>query len=203
MARFWSQGLHKQGYFSYNNTLDVNDCESDNPIEVDSFGNLRKLTHDFLNQCPFTADKLNSDQHNLYATTVEEHFTNSYLNVILETHLDVDQSSGVFLTEKTFKPIKHSQPFIIFGAAGSIAQLRKMGYRTFDHVINHAYDNIQNNTQRWNMACQEFEHLMTCDLHQLYLACEDDIRHNQQLFLDTKAARVNNLLERITHATIS
>lgn len=203
MARFWSQGLHNQGYFSYNNAVDVNDQEQDNPIEVDSFENLRSTTHDFLKHCPFTADALNSNQHNLYATTVGEHFSNSYLNVILETHLDVDQSGGVFLTEKTFKPIKHSQPFIIFGAAGSIAQLRSMGYQTFDHVINHSYDSIINNTQRWDTACKEFEHLMTCDLHQLYLACEEDIKHNQQLFLATKSDRVNNLLERITHATIS
>jgi hypothetical protein len=203
MARFWSQGLHKQGYFSYNNALGVDDQENDNPIEIDSFENLRNNTYEFLNQCPFVADSLSPDQHNLYATTVEEHFGNSYLNVILETHLDVDQSNGVFLTEKTFKPIKHSQPFIIFGAAGSIAQLRAMGYRTFDHVINHNYDSIADNTQRWDAACREFEHLMTCDLHQLYLACEGDLRHNQQLFLASKEARVNSLLERITHATIS
>lgn len=203
MARVWAQGLHNDGYFSYNKSLSVNEHEKDNPIEIDSFENLRDNTYKFLNQCPFVADSLNSDQHNLYATTVEEHFSNSYLNVILETHLDVDQSHGVFLTEKTFKPIKHSQPFIIFGAQGSIAQLRSMGYRTFDHVINHAYDLITNNTQRWDAACREFEHLMTCDLHQLYLACEDDIKHNQKLFLAPKADRVNNLLERIAHATIS
>ena len=203
MARFWSQGLDKQGYFSYNNAIDVDDQEQDNPIEIDSFNNLRSITHAFLKHCPFTADPLSSDQHNLYATTVKEHFSNSYLNVVLETQLDVDQSGGVFLTEKTFKPIKHSQPFIIFGAPGSIAQLRSLGYRTFDHVINHSYDLIIDNTQRWDAVCKEFEHLMTCDLHQLYLACEEDIKNNQQLFLTAKTDRVNNLLERITHATIS
>lgn len=203
MARFWKQGFHEQGYFSYNNNLNTGEHWRESPVTILNFPGLLDTTNEFLSQCPFVADTLTSDDHNLYSNTVKEHFGNSYLNVILETHLDVDQSNGVFLTEKTFKPIKHSQPFIIFGASGSIAQLRAMGYRTFDHVINHSYDSIIDNTQRWDAACQEFEHLMTCDLHQLYLACEDDLRHNQQLFLAPKADRVNSLLERITHATIS
>lgn len=203
MARFWKQGFSDHGYFSYNNELNTDDHWRNSPITILEFPGLLDTINEFLSNCPFIADDLSSNQHNLYSNTVEAHFRDSYLNVILETHLDVDQSHGVFLTEKTFKPIKHSQPFIMFGAQGSIAQLRSMGYRTFDHVINHAYDAIADNTQRWDAACKEFEHLMTCDLHKLYLACEDDLRHNQELFLATKADRVNILLERITHATIS
>lgn len=197
MARFWSQGFHNQGYFSYNKDLSVNDCENENPIEIDSFDGLRDTTYKFLEHCPFIADNLNSDQHNLYATTVTQHFEDSYLNVVLETHLDVDQSNGVFLTEKTFKPIKNCQPFIIFGGAGSVEQLRTMGYRTFDHVINHSYDNIENNTHRWNMACQEFERLMQADLHCLYQQCHDDLKHNQQLFLSSKTNRLNTLIKKL------
>jgi hypothetical protein len=198
MARFWSQGFHEQGYFSYTKDLSVNDCETDNPIEVDSFCNLRNTTYRFLEHCPFQADTLTSDQHNLYATTVREHFENSYLNVILETHLDVDQSNGVFLTEKTFKPIKNCQPFVIIGAANSIAQLKKMGYRTFDHVIDHSYDTIKNNTQRWHAVCSEIERLMSTDLHSLYLSCRDDLEHNQQLFLSSKTDRLNTLIMKLT-----
>jgi hypothetical protein len=203
MARIWSQGFHKDGYFSYNRDLSVDDKEEDNPIEIDSFENLRSNTYDFLKRCPFKSDNLNSDEHNLYATTVREHFEDSYLNVVIETHMDVDQSGGVFLTEKTFKPIKNCQPFIIFGAKGSIQQLRNMGYRTFDHVIDHSYDNIENTTERWDAACQEFERLMTVDLYQAYVSCKDDLLWNQQLFLAPKADRLNRLLESIHNATIS
>lgn len=198
MARFWSQGLHLDSYFSYNHDLSVNESELDNPIEVDSFGDLRKITHRFLEHCPFTADEFSSDVHNLYANTVENHFTDSYLNVVIETHMDVDQSNGVFLTEKTFKPIKHCQPFVIIGAAGSIQQLRDMGYRTFDHVIDHGYDRIENTTQRWDAVCKEVERLSTVDLHQVYLACRDDLVHNQRLFLAPKTQRLSSLLTELT-----
>lgn len=197
MARFWRQGLNKQGYFSYNHEISVDDREEDNPIEVDSFETLRSDTYKFLEKCPFKSDSLSSAEHNLYATTVREHFENSYLNVILETHMDVDQSNGVFLTEKTFKPIKNCQPFVIIGAAGSIAQLKKMGYRTFDHVIDHSYDSMENTTQRWNAVCSEVERLVATDLHSLYLSCREDLLWNQNLFAAGKQDRLNSLLERL------
>ena len=194
MARFWQQKLHNCSYFSYNNIITVNEEEDDNPIEIDSFENLRNITYDFLNHCPFVCDELTSDQHNLYATTVENFFADSYVNVILETHLDTDQSLGAFLTEKTFKPIKNSQPFVIIGAPGSVAQLKKLGYRTFDHVIDHSYDSVVNNTQRWDTACKEVERLATTDLHNLYQQCRDDLIWNQNLFLQSKINRLNSLL---------
>lgn len=197
MARFWHLGLHQHSYFSYNKDISVGEHEDDNPIEIDSFGNLRQITRDFLQNCPFHADKLDSTTHNLYATTVEKHFTDSYLNVILETHMDVDQSGGVFLTEKTFKPIKHCQPFVIIGAAGSVQQLRNMGYRTFDHVIDHSYDQIENTTERWNQACLEVERLSSSNLHKMYLNCREDLLWNQELFMSSKHNRLSNLLNNI------
>lgn len=197
MARFWYLGLHKHSYFSYNSDIVVGESEDDNPIEVDSFGDLRAITRNFLQNCPFYADELDSATHNLYATTVDKHFADSYLNVILETHMDVDQSGGVFLTEKSFKPIKHCQPFVIIGAAGSIQQLRNMGYRTFDHVIDHSYDRIENTTDRWNRACLEVERLAATNLHQTYVQCRDDLLWNQELFMSSKTDRLSTLLNRI------
>jgi len=192
MARLWMKGLHEKAYFSYNNSMDVGETPEDNPIEVDSFGSLRHHTEFFLKLCPFHADLLSSNEHNLYHHTVSAHHDNAYFNFILETHLDVDQSGGVFLTEKTFKPIKHCQPFVIVGAAGSIQKLRDMGYRTFDHVVNHSYDTIENNTERWDAVCNEMERIAKSKkIHAMYVACKEDLLHNQQHFLATKRERLH------------
>lgn len=199
MARIWSDGYHDQGYFSYCKDLSTGEHWRESPVTILNFVGLFDKINHFLEHCPFSADSLNSQQHNLYSTTVIEHFDNSYINVILETHLDCDQTGGVFVTEKTFKPIKNAQPFIMFGAHGTITHLRNLGYRTFDHVIDHSYDEIENNTQRWNSAYQEFQRLMTVDLHQLYLDCEQDLKHNQDLFLSLKPQRLNTLLQQSTH----
>lgn len=198
MARLWKQDLHTLGYFSYNNSIDIGDQYTDNPIELDQFQGLRDTVSDFLNRCPFKADTLNNIEHNDHGKFVEEHFAESYLNLVLETHLDVDQSGGAFLTEKTFKPIKHCQLFIIIGAVGSIEKLRSLGYKTFDHVIDHSYDQEPNNTCRWDMAMTEAERLIKDDrLHLQYLTCEKDLQHNQNLFLASKADRLNNLLSQL------
>ena len=198
MARLWQQGLHQQGYFSYNSKIDIGNQETDNPIEVDQFSGLRAHTYNFLKYAPFRADKLTSDLHNEYSSSVPDHYSESYLHIVLETHFDTEQSSGVFLTEKTFKPIKFCQPFVILGAAGSIAQVKKMGYRTFDHVIDHSYDSISNNTKRWDAAMSEIERLITdTDLHSLFQSCGSDLIHNRQLFLSSKRERLNTLIKKV------
>lgn len=199
MADFWRRGWHQQGYFSYNPALTVGDQESDNPIEVDRFDGLRAATHRFLRH-QFTADDLSSDQHNDHRLVVPDHFTDSYLNVILETHMDVDQSGGVFLTEKTFKPIKNAQPFVVFGAAHSLARLRDLGYKTFDSVIDPAYDSITDTTDRYQQLMQLLASMFEGGLenmHGIYQACKPDILHNQQHFLASKKDRLNRLLEQI------
>ena len=199
MARLWQQNLRSLGYFSYNTELDVGELLTDNPIEIDSFTDLRKHIAEFIKDGPYYADDLDSNTHNLYATTVKEHFEDSYLNLVLETHLDADQSGGTFLTEKTFKPIKNAQLFLIVGPQHSIKQLKKMGYRTFDHVIDHSYDNIKNNTQRWNAVMREAEKLIIHEhLHSLYVECKEDLIHNQQLFLKSKSNRLNMLMRKLT-----
>jgi hypothetical protein len=111
--------------------------------------------------------------------------------------MDVDQSNGTFLTEKTFKPIKNSQLFVIFGAPGSIQLLRDMGYKTFDHAIDHSYDSIVNTTERWKSVMDLTLTLLDLSneqLRQLYIKCKDDLIHNQDLFHANKKERLNTLL---------
>ena len=188
-------GLLTNSQWSYN-TIDIGDREEDNPIEVDSFDCLRNDMQAFLAHAPYTCDRLSADQHNDHHLTKSEHYTDSYFNIVLETHFDADGSGGAFLTEKTFKPIKHGQPFVIVGAPGSLAALRNLGYRTFDHAIDNSYDTIQNNTQRWQAVKSTIEQIKQ-DPARYFSQCCDDVQHNQQLFLSSKYNRLNRLLERL------
>jgi hypothetical protein len=116
---------------------------------------------------------------------------------VLETHFDADQSGGTFLTEKTFKPIKHGQPFVIVGPAGTLAHLRKLGYRTFDHAIDNTYDTIVDNTARWQAVLNAIQTIHNQDMLTWFESCHDDVVYNQQLFCASKAQRLNTLLERL------
>jgi hypothetical protein len=114
----------------------------------------------------------------------------------METHFDADQSGGTFLTEKTFKPIKHGQLFFVAGPAGSLQALRDLGYRTFDNVLDNTYDRIADNTQRWCKLCdaiQQSQHRLA----DRFEAAQTDITHNQKLFLSSKIQRLNNVIKDI------
>jgi hypothetical protein len=146
---------------------------------------------------PYTCDVLSAADHNNHAIIESRHFTDAYFNIVLETHFDADGSGGAFLTEKTFKAIKHAQPFVIIGCAGSLATLRSLGYRTFDHAIDNSYDLETNNTQRWLKARSAIQQIQRDNPHELYKQCWADIFHNQQLFLANKAQRLNTLFTKL------
>jgi hypothetical protein len=196
MADMQKSGLLDQSQWSYG-TVDVGDRFEDNPIEIDHDPDLRKFVTKFLNRAPYSCDGMTTDQQNDHHLVNYAHYTQSYCNIVLETHFDADQSGGAFLTEKTFKPIKHGQPFVIVGAPGSLAALKSLGYRTFDHAIDNSYDLEPDNTQRWIKIKSAIAKIKSQDMHAWFNSCIPDIMHNQQLFCSSKHNRLNTLLERL------
>jgi hypothetical protein len=193
MADMNRQGLLDHSYWSY---CETGNLDLDNPIEIDSIPNLRQDTLSFLAGAPYTSDQLDQAQRNDHSSTETKYHTNAYCNIVMETHFDADQSGGTFLTEKTFKPIKHGQLFFVAGPAGSLQALRDLGYRTFDSVLDNTYDRIANNTQRWlrlHSAIQQAQHRLA----DRFDAARADIEHNQQLFAELKTQRLNSLIKDI------
>jgi len=194
MADLHRQGILNNSYWSYCESGDLVDAE--NPIEIDSIDTLRTSTTDFLAQAPYISDKLSQDERNNHSIQESKYYVNAYCNIVMETHFDADGCDGTFLTEKTFKPIKHGQLFFIAGPAGSLQQLRDLGYRTFDSVLDNTYDRIADNTQRWlrlRDAIQQAQHRLA----DRFEAARSDIEHNQQLFVAPKTQRLNTLVRKI------
>jgi len=186
MARLWSKGLHEQGYFSYNNKITVE--EDVNPIDTSNLGSLKHHTEFFLKLAPFHCDLLTPDEHADMKYTVGLHHSDAYFNFVIESEL----TGPARLTEKVFKAIKNCQPFVIAGAQGSVQQLREMGYQTFDTVVDHSYDTIEEPTERWEAVCTEMCRIVKSKkIHSMYVNCKDDLIHNQNLFLNKES---NNIL---------
>jgi hypothetical protein len=196
MADLERSRLLNHSQWSYG-TVDVGDRFEDNPIEIDYDSGLREYVADFLNHAPYACDSMTTDQQNDHHLTDYTHYTQSYCNIVLETHFDADQSGGAFLTEKTFKPIKHGQPFVIVGAPGSLAALRSLGYRTFDHAIDNSYDDETDNTQRWIKIKSAIAKIKSQNMQAWFNSCKNDVEHNQRLFCSSKQSRLNTLLERL------
>jgi hypothetical protein len=193
MADLKHNGVLANSYWSYCETGSI---DSDNPIEIDSINGLRDSTDQFLKDAPYECDDLSQEQRNNHSLVDARYYTNSYCNIVMETHFDADQSNGTFLTEKTFKPIKHGQMFFVAGPAGSLQALRDLGYRTFDSVLDNSYDLIADNTQRWirlRDAIKQAQH----NLAEKFAAATPDIKHNQRLFQQPKTQRLNTLIGKI------
>ena len=189
--------LLDNSYWSYCESGVFDDTEC--PIEIDAIAGLRTATEEFLRGAPYISDELDHDQRNDHSTTVPKYHVNSYCNIVMETHFDADQSGGAFLTEKTFKPIKHGQMFFVAGPAGSLQVLRDLGYRVFDSVLNNSYDLETDHTQRW-MALTRSIYFAQSELPELFEQCRSDIEHNQQLFQAIKTERLNTLIKEINES---
>jgi len=195
MADLFRNNLLLNSYWSYCERPEKIELHTDNPIEIDTIG-MHMETVKFLTYGPYLSDDLDNAQRNDLSHTESKYHTDSYCNIAIETHWDADQSGGSFLTEKTFKPIKHGQMFFVAGCAGSLQTLRELGYRVFDGILDNSYDLETNNTQRWIQLRSAIEHA-SVDLPALFERATADIEHNQQLFLDMKTDRLNILLEQL------
>ena len=188
MADMLQSHLLTNSRWSYNTNFPLGDNPIDNPIEqlpgVD--------VADFMQHGPYQCDTLTAAQHNDHSLTVEDHYTTAYFNLVIETHFDADGSGGAFLTEKTFKPIKNAQPFVLVAPPGSLQCLRDLGYKTFDAVLDNTYDLEYNNTQRWIKVKNTLKQIQQ-DPHGTFLCCLADMIHNQQLFAASKRHRLNTL----------
>ena len=201
MSELWAQDLHKSGYFSYTQHLlgsenDYYGCALNNSY----LASKQSQVDQFIAAGPFRVDHLDAAAHNNYAHNMTDMYSDSYFNVVLETMIDVDGTSGVFATEKTFKPIINNQFFIPVSSAGHQAHLRELGYKTFGRVIDEHYDTITNNQQRFEAALEETKRLaaMSLDqLHDIYCALALEIQHNSQVFRAGVAHRLRAVCNRI------
>lgn len=198
MTELVDQGLLDNSFWSYNK-IDQNDQWHDNPVELWRFKNLENRLISFVDRAPFTCDHFDAVEKNSHWMFVPEHFDESYCHLVLETLFDAEQSGGCFLSEKVFKPIRHAQPFMVFGTVNSLLTLRRLGYQTFDDQIDNNYDSEINNTERVITTLNSLKLLNQRDLHDFYISCRDQILHNQELFLGSKYKRLQDLNEKINN----
>jgi hypothetical protein len=154
---------------------------------------------EFLAKGPYKCDDLNETEHNSHWMFVPAHYTDSYCHLVMETFFDADGSNGCFISEKVFKPIRHGQPFVVFGTPHTLATLRRLGYRTYDYAIDNSYDVIEDNTERFIRVVEAVKKIKQIDMHSWYMSMWDDMQYNRQLYLSTldKKLKLEDLIKNI------
>jgi len=106
----------------------------------------------------------------------------SAVHLVAETLFDTDK---IYLTEKVFKPMVMSQPFILFAPPGSLQYLKDYGFKTFDHCWDESYDHETDSTKRMSLLLELIDQLanMSQDKFQdLYQQALPVIEHNRKRF---------------------
>lgn len=82
----------------------------------------------------------------------KELYLESWVTVVTET-LATD-SNTMFFSEKIYKPMRARHPFILLGIRGSLRELKRQGFKTFDNWWDESYDDIENVTDRMEAICK-------------------------------------------------
>jgi hypothetical protein len=76
-----------------------------------------------------------------------EIYERSQLTVVTESHFD--QTGGLFITEKTFRPLLVGHPFMVLGQKGTLKKLRSWGFKTDFDGIDQSYDDVADDSDRF------------------------------------------------------
>ena len=116
-----------------------------------------------------------------YGKETMESYEESYINIITETYFN---EKGIHITEKSFKPFYLYQLPIFLANQNHIKTLKKeYGLDVFDDLIDHSYDNEEDNLKRLYMVYNEIKRLSEIKntITQYYLDYIDRIKKNREI----------------------
>tara|TARA_R110000822_G_scaffold100807_3_gene226743 strand:+ start:4038 stop:5156 length:1119 start_codon:yes stop_codon:yes gene_type:complete len=127
---------------------------------------------------------------------VYEMWQSSFFHIVTETVFYYDK---LHLTEKIFKPIVASRPFILCAAPGNLAYLKSYGFKTFDRWIDESYDLESDHDTRIKKIVAEVKRiteLSANDKEKMYIEMLDVLNYNfNHFFNEFKEIVVDELLE--------
>lgn len=121
-------------------------------------------------------------QHRLSQIVPVSIYNQTAYSLVAETNYDNDY---VFFTEKTVKPILAQRLFILLGNRYSLARLRELGFKTFDHIIDESYDSIESVNERHMAALEQLRWLCTKDQTVVLQQCQSTVEHNRDHLINT------------------
>jgi hypothetical protein len=104
-------------------------------------------------------------------------YIDTYFSLVTETVFDYPYS---FRTEKIWKPVAIGHPFVVVSNAGYYRDLHQLGFKTFGHLIDESFDQIDNNQERLNRIVNVVKDLCRQNLSSFVAAATDVCKYNQQ-----------------------
>jgi len=129
-----------------------------------------------------TPIKFNGQQMSLSQVIPFSIYNQTAYTVVAETNYDNHFS---FYTEKIVKPILAERLFIVFSGQHYLRNLRSLGFKTFDGIINETYDSVEDYDLRFKLACEQIQYLCERPQEEILAKIRPITEHNKQVMLTT------------------
>lgn len=186
LARLTHQDILHHGTVSFHGSAD--DCRQE---LTDPHTKIPKtcqnlIKHTLLDglDLPFYADRssLNGSASAHFGHQEFKLWQRSFLHIVNET---VFYEPKLHLTEKIFKPIVSSRPFLLVAAPGNLQYLKSYGFQTFDRWWDESYDTIQDPSERLDAISQQLTDVCRkpwMEIVQMFKDMRPVLEHNKKHF---------------------
>jgi len=137
--------------------------------------NYRKFRHRFSAQGNIKLNLFDNQWAEIYLNP--DVYIDTYFSVVTETVFDYPYS---FRTEKIAKPLAIGHPFVVAANVGYYRDLKNQGFRTFSHLIDESFDQIENNQDRIDRLVEIVNDLCQQSLPEFIRSAQDVCIYNQQ-----------------------
>lgn len=127
-------------------------------------------------------DQFQGSNVSQYALLPLNIYNQTYYSIVVET---TTENSYNQYTEKVAKPIIAGRPFVAFAGQHYLSNLRKLGFKTFESVVDQSYDSMADLRKRMQAAWTQVEWLCEQDPEHVYRELHYVLQHNRQHFLTT------------------
>lgn len=107
-------------------------------------------------------------------------YNDTAYSIVAET--DHDNTLSCF-TEKSAKPMLARRVFVAFTGYRYLSNLHKLGFQTFDGIIDESYDQILDDQDRYTQAFEQVKKLCAMDQAVVYQQAKPMLEHNFALMM--------------------
>lgn len=130
-----------------------------------------------------TISKINYQGQSLSLSQIlpDNVYNQTAYSIVAETNYSNNYS---FYTEKIVKPILAERLFVVFSGQHYLANLRRLGFKTFDGIIDESYDSVENSIDRFNCALSQVEYLLDQPQSSILSKIQPITEYNKNLILN-------------------
>ncbi len=140
----------------------------------------RENANNFILKLPLVLDQEDFNKNHVW-TMFKDTYLRTWFSLTSETAFSEEHETCLFMSEKIFKPMLCHQPFVVASHPNSLAQLKQLGFKTFDKWWDEHYDTIVTPTARMEAICkltQELTNKSDSEWLEMYKDMQEVLEHN-------------------------